>query len=186
MEGQNWHFKFLLEGTEADTPPVSAVKKTRKKKVRRKNLAETSEDIGSEVSENVEPTPLASQRATPMSIATPEEELEPSRPQFGILKAVQMKLAAQQDDTLSNTLVAGSNYPLSPARGASKLDPIMTSTAVKGKKKKKIRKDGSNIPMMRLDNEVEIAGVQNSAYDNTSELLWSFRTALIYLILQVM
>ena len=147
-------------------PPASVIKKARKKKARKRiPISGETSDIGSEMSENVEPNPpLTSQKDTPMSMATPEEDLEPSRPQFGILKAVQMKLAAQQDDSFSKSLLE------SPSRGA-KLAPLMTSTAVKAKKKKVRKEGGSNIPMMRLDNEVEIAGVQNSAYDNTSETL---------------
>ncbi|CAK8690838.1 unnamed protein product [Clavelina lepadiformis] len=119
----------------------------------------------------------------------PQEEqsdLFPTRPRFGVLKAVQAKMA-ENDSSFSRTVLGGSEYP-SVSR-VSTLAPILTSTATKSKKSRSranrstsrgrmpkvlvtqpSQDSDDGIPMLELDDGTTESGVQNLAYDGTSEV----------------
>ena len=126
----------------------------------------------------------------PEKNSDPLSSLAPDRPHFGVLKAVQAKMA-ERDSLLSETVVGGADFSkIRPSR-LTALDPVLTSTASKNRQAKKSRlKPRSSqrpptledqtvydnyitddaIPMVKLKSKQLREGTQNLAYDDVSEV----------------
>ena len=110
-----------------------------------------------------------------------------TRPHFGVLKAVQAKMA-EQSSLLSETVLDGDPgfAKKRPSRLAA-IDPLMTSTAAKQKQSKSRQKhraskksshldnypilsDDDAIPMVALKTKQSRDGLHNPAFDDSVEL----------------
>jgi len=166
--------------------PTPKARKRAKKSSSKPSIPSTSEST--EVAEkSASDTVLPEKRSV-----DPLSSIDQDRPHFGVLKAVQAKMA-ERESLLSETVVDGADFlKIRPSRLAA-LDPVLTSTIAKGRKTRKSRARQRSlrtprsfaennqpsddhditddvIPMVRLKSKQRKEGAQNLAYDDVSEV----------------
>ncbi|XP_078486609.1 jouberin-like isoform X2 [Ciona intestinalis] len=126
--------------------------------------------------------PKKKKETSEQSETAPETDVTPSitqpSPRFGILKAVQARMASES--SFSNSVLGGAGFE-SEKPTPGRLDPILTSTATKQKKTRSTHRktpkvlitqpseQDESIPMLELGTSV-IQGNPNPAFDNASEV----------------
>ena len=173
---------FILGLIVPDPAPV--VESTPKPRKRRKKPHSTSQAEAPVDNEEELSYMVGSQTWESPPVVRSDERVVGERPRFGVLKAVQAKMAAE-DSSFSESVVRGSEFSARPVpMRRSFLDPMMTSQLSKPRKsrlKRNSRKShvrtheplehDESIPMVPLRSaSPHTEGRQNPAYDDVSDL----------------
>ena len=184
-----FHFYYIY-ASESTTSVGSRSSRTRK----RAKKSESQQSVADvpELKKDEESDKPVDQTFLPEKIdPNPLSFLSPDRPHFGVLKAVQAKMA-ERDALLSETIVDGAGFSKTRSKRLTALDPVLTSTVAKERKLRKARQKhrasrqsgftkseslsydnevtDDVIPMVNLKSSRRRDGTENLAYDDVSEV----------------